>query len=483
MLPVPIVELRRRQVLVVVHLSSTASHTPERTTMSHTPARSTPQSKKAATAAFFGGMLEYYDFMLFASAAAIIFPHVFFNDEGSAILLSMATFGVAYVARPLGAIAIGWLGDKFGRKRALILTLLLMGASTFVIGLLPTYDQIGVLAPVLLVACRILQGFSAGGETAGASALSVEHAPEGRRGFFGSWTINGIGAGMVLASLVFIPFAALHDDVLYTWAWRIPFLASVVVFAVAYFVRRSLEEPEVFDDLKESGATSKLPLVDAFREGWDSIFRVGAAMLFAVLNTVTSVFGVAYAVSVGVDRTTMLWVAVTANVVGLAVRPLAAALSDRVGRRPVFIAGSIGSAALVFAYFGAITGGNIPLLFVINILMTGLFLSSADAVYPAFFSEMFSARVRYSGVAIGLQFGLLVSGFAPAIGSGLMGSDPTNWMPVAVMTALASTIAVIAAATARETFRVPLAELGSRRSRRTIEAETQKPVETESTVR
>jgi MFS family permease len=443
-----------------------------------TPTSSTTsgQSRKASMAAFFGGMLEYYDFMLFAAAAAIIFPQVFFGNEGSAVLMSMATFGVAYVARPLGAVVLGHLGDKIGRKNALITTLLLMGISTFAIGLLPTYEQIGMAAPVLLVALRVLQGFSAGGETAGASSLSVEHAPEGRRAFFGSWTINGIGAGMVLASLVFIPVSALPDEILFSWGWRIPFLASVAVFFVAYLVRRTLEEPEVFDEVKETGQTAKVPVVEAFRQSWDSIFRVGFAMLFAVLNTVTAVFGVAYAVSAGLDRTTMLWVSVSANLLGLAVRPFAAMLSDKIGRRPVFIVGSAGSAALVFLYFTTITQGNIPMLFLVNLAMTGLFLSSADAIYPAFFSEMFPAKVRYSGLAVGLQFGLLASGFAPAIGSALMGSDPTNWQPVAWMTVIASGLAVIAAFTARETYKVPLKDLGLKPGRRNESPEESVPV-------
>lgn len=428
----------------------------------------TAQSRKASMAAFFGGMLEYYDFMLFASAAAIVLPTVFFGDGQASVLMSMATFGVGYVARPLGAVVLGHLGDRFGRKNALIVTLLLMGLSTFAIGLLPTYEQIGMAAPLLLVLLRVLQGFSAGGETAGASSLSVEHAPEGRRAFFGSWTINGIGAGMVLASLVFIPISAMPDEILFSWGWRIPFLASIAVFVVAYLVRRTLEEPEVFDEVKETGSTAKLPLVAAFRENGEAIFRVAFAMLFAVLNSVTAVFGVAYAVSVGIDRTTMLWVSVTANLLGLAVRPFAAMLSDRSGRRPVFIAGAAGSAALVFVYFHAITAGNIPLLFVVNLFMTGLFLCSADAIYPAFFAEMFTAKVRYTGLAVGLQFGLLVSGFAPAIGSALMGGNPTNWPPVAWMTVIASALAIFAAITARETYRVPLKELGLKPGQRSV---------------
>ncbi len=424
------------------------------------PAKDLRQSRKASLAAFFGGMLEYYDFMLFASAAALIFPRVIFGSGQTATLMSLATFGVAYVARPLGAVLIGHIGDKIGRKNALIFTLMMMGASTLLIGCLPTFDQVGMLAPVLLVILRVVQGFSAGGETAGASSLSVEHAPENRRAFFGSWTINGIGAGIVLASLAFIPVTALPDEALFSWGWRIPFLASIFVFFVAFLIRRTLEEPEVFEEIKESAETAKVPLIEAFRLNWQGIVRVGLAMLFAVLNTVTAVFGLSFAVGVGVDRTTMLWVAASANVLGLLVRPFAGMLADKIGRKPVFIVGTLGSGLMIFFYFMTIEAGNMPLLFLVNLLMTGLLLSAADAVYPAFFAEMFSAKIRYTGMAVGLQFGLLASGFAPTIGSALLGGVPNNWGPVAWMTLICSVIATASALSAKETFSTPLRELG-----------------------
>jgi MFS family permease len=177
----------------------------------------TTKVKRAATSSFLGSMLEYYDFYIYASAAALIFPTVFFPDSGHAALLSLATFGVAYVARPLGAVVLGHFGDRVGRKKIMLLTLILMGAATFLIGCIPSADSIGVLAPILLVLMRIAQGISAAGEQSGASSLTLEHAPEGRRAFFCSWTLNGTQAGFILASLVFLPIAALPDDILYTW--------------------------------------------------------------------------------------------------------------------------------------------------------------------------------------------------------------------------------------------------------------------------
>jgi len=418
------------------------------------------QANRAALSAFLGGALEYYDFILFASAAAIIFPRVFFPDAESSNLLSFATFGVAYLARPIGAIVIGHLGDKFGRKNALLLTLLLMGLATFIIGCLPSYEQIGGLASLLLVAMRLLQGFSAGGEIAGASSLSIEHAPAGRRAFYGSWTIQGVGAGTLLASIVMLPVMKLPDELLFSWGWRIPFLASLVVLLLTYFVRRTVDEPEIFTEAKETGKTAKLPLLEAFKTSWANIIRVVLMTLHFIPDSVIAVFGAAYAISMGMDRTTVVVSTIVTNLVALAIRPIAGTLADRIGRKPVFFVGAIGSGASIFAYFAAIDSGSTLLFFLAQAMTVGLFVACCGAIYPAFYAEMFNARTRYSGMAISLQFGSVIAGFAPTLGTILAPGSPDGWMPIAALTAIALLIAALATLSARETFKTPLHALG-----------------------
>lgn len=420
------------------------------------------QAKRAAAAAYLGGTLEYYDYFIYASAAALVFGRIFFPDAGGAgTLASLATFGVAYVARPFGAVILGHFGDKLGRKNVLVFTLVLMGGSTFLIGCLPDFNAIGIWAPILLVFLRICQGLSAGGETAGASTLTIEQAPADKRGLYGSWALNGIVSGLILASLVFLPIAALPEKDLLSWGWRIPFWSSLLVLGLAYVIRRSLEEPEIFEEAKEHRKTAKLPLVTVIKDhGWD-VVRVAFASLFTVVNTVVTVFALSFATqNMGVPTAAMLWVTIITNVAALFTQPLTAMLSDRIGRKPVFITGCLGSAVSIFFYFQAISTGNFALILAAGLVTTSLFYSAANGLYPAFFSEMFDVKVRYTGVAVGLQLGLLIAGFSPAIATWLNGGDRTNWMPVAVFTAVVCMLAAIATATARETFRTPLQLLG-----------------------
>ncbi|WP_405774325.1 MFS transporter [Streptomyces sp. NBC_01538] len=424
------------------------------------------QPKKAATAAWIGSALEYYDFFIYGSAAALIFPKVFFDesDPATATLLSLGTFGVAYAARPVGALFLGHFGDRVGRKKIMVFTLILMGLSTFLIGCLPTRAQVGGLAPVLLVLCRVLQGISAAGEQASANSMTLEHAPPGRRGFFTSFTLSGTQGGQLLATLVFIPVAAMPEDQLLSWGWRVPFWLSIAVAVAGYVIRRKLAETPAFAQQAATEGVVKMPLLILLREHWADVLRVIGGAMVASVSTIFTVWALAYATSdsVGMSRSSMLWVAALANVVALAAIPLWATLSDRIGRRPLFLAGAAGSGVMMFAYLWAISTGSYPLILILGVITFGVVYSAANGTWPSFYGEMFSTRVRLSGMAIGTQIGFAVAGFAVTFAAEIAGPDGDDWFSVALFTAALCVPPVLAAITARETHRVPTERLGER---------------------
>ncbi|MGW4169943.1 MFS transporter [Streptomyces chartreusis] len=424
------------------------------------------QPRKAAMAAWIGSALEYYDFFIYGSAAALIFPEVFFDesDPATATLLSLATFGVAYAARPVGALFLGHFGDRVGRKKIMVFTLILMGISTFLIGCLPTRDQVGTLAPVLLVLCRVLQGISAAGEQASANSMTLEHAPPHRRGFFTSFTLSGTQGGQLLATLVFIPIAALPEEQLMSWGWRVPFWMSVAVAVVGYVIRRKLDETPAFEQQAATEGVVKLPLAVLLREHWADVLRVIGGALVASVSTIFTVWALSYATSdsVGMDKSSMLWVGALANLVALGAIPLWATLSDRIGRRPVFLVGAAGSAVTMFLYLWAISTGSYRLTLLLGIVAFGVVYSAANGVWPSFYGEMFSTRVRLSGMAIGTQIGFAVAGFAVTFAAQIAGPDGDDWSAVALFTAALCVPPVVAALSARETAKVPTEQLGER---------------------
>ncbi|MGM1058266.1 MFS transporter [Saccharothrix sp. Mg75] len=419
---------------------------------------------KAALAAWIGSALEYYDFFIYGTAAALVFGKVFFpaSEPAAGTLLALATFGVGYLARPVGALVLGHVGDRFGRRTVLVFTIVLMGVSTFLVGCLPDHATAGVLAPVLLVVLRLAQGFSAGGEQAGANSMTLEHAPAHRRGFFTSFTLSGTQAGQILATAIFLPVAALPEEQLLSWGWRVPFWLSAVVVVVGLWIRRSVDETPVFRREEVQGGTAKLPLAVLLRDHWADVLRVVFAAFVAVVSTIFGVWALSFAVNtVGMGRSGMLWVAVLANVVALAAIPLWAVLSDRVGRKPVFIAGTLGSGLLMFAYLWAISEGSFALVMAVGILMSGVVYSAANGVWPSFYGEMFSTRVRLSGMALGTQIGFAFAGFSPTIAAAAAGPGRGGWLPVAVFVLACCVVSAVAALTARETFRTPMDRLGT----------------------
>ncbi|EXG82305.1 MFS transporter [Cryptosporangium arvum] len=420
-------------------------------------------SRTAARAAWIGSALEYYDFFLYGTAAALVFGTVFFPDEDPAVgtLVSLATFGVGYAARPIGALVLGHVGDRYGRRRVLMMTVIAMGAATFLIGCLPTYDAIGVTAPLLLVLLRLLQGFFAGGEQASANSMTLEHAPDHRRAYYSSFTLGGTQAGQAIATAIFIPIATLPDSALNSWGWRVPFWLSAVVAIVAVVIRRSLEETPVFEREAAEGEVPRIPMAELFRNHWRAVLRVVFAAVIATPSTIFTVWALSYAVNtVGLERTPMLLVGVLANLLALVTIPAWGKLSDRIGRKPQFIGGSIGSAVMTFVYLWTITTENYVLIFLAGILFFGAVYTATSAVWPAFYGEMFTAQVRLSGTAFGTQIGFAIAGFVPSVITAVAGDGRGSWVGASLITALLCVVSIVAVASGRETYRMPTADLG-----------------------
>ena len=419
---------------------------------------------KAALASFLGSTLEYYDFFIYGTAAALVFPHLFFPSDDPAIglIAALATFGVAYVARPVGGLVMGHFGDRLGRKKILLLTLGIMGLASLGIGCLPTYEQVGMWAPILLVAGRLAQGFSAGAESAGASTLTLEHSPEGKRGFFTSFVMTGYASGMVLATLVFIPVTAMPQDAMMSWGWRIPFWLSIVVLAIAYWVRTHLDETPVFEEAQEHQKVAPMPAKEVLKFQAPDVLRVVGMSIMSVMQTIFTVFGLAYATSTaGFDRASILTVNAVAIGLSMFAMPLAAKLSDRIGRRPLLLTAAIGCSITIYLYFMALSSGNIVLVFLAAFLNMTVLYSGFNGIWPSFFAEQFAAPVRYTGMAMGNQLGLVLAGFAPMIAGMLLAPGVTGWLPVAVFGTVCMLIAGACVFYSRETAKTPIHELGA----------------------
>jgi MFS family permease len=426
------------------------------------------QTKKATASGWIGSALEYYDFFIYATAASLIFPQIFFpsGNPTVAIVASLATYGVGYVARPIGAFFLGHWGDTHGRKTVLLVCMFLMGFSTMAVGLLPTYQQVGLLAPALLVILRLIQGFAVAGEISGASSMILEHAPFGRRGFFASFSLQGVQAGQIFAAAVFLPLAHyMPADAFNSWGWRIPFLLSVVVIIAGYIIRREVEETPAFAKEGQHGAVPKAPIVQAFTQSWADMLRVVCMALMNVIPVVAAIFGAAYAVQpgygIGFPKDVYLWIPVLGNVLAVVVIPIVGNLTDRIGRRPPIIVGAIASGLLSFAYLYAISIANIPLAIVVSLLMWGVVYQGYNAVFPSFYPELFPTRTRVTSMAIAQNIGTTITALLPALFASVAPPGSAN-IPLTVG-AIAFAVTLIAAAaawSARETYRIHLSELG-----------------------
>jgi MFS family permease len=427
------------------------------------------QSKKAAASGWIGSALEYYDFFIYATAASLVFPQIFFPSENPtvAIVASLATYGVGYVARPIGAFFLGHWGDTHGRKTVLILCMFLMGISTMLVGLLPTYQQVGMLAPVLLVILRLIQGFAVAGEISGASSMILEHAPFGRRGFYASFTLQGVQAGQILAAAVFLPLAAyMPTEAFNSWGWRIPFLLSFFVIVAGYIIRREVDETPAFAKEDKEGKVPRAPIVQAVKHSWRDMLRVICMALMNVIPVVATIFGAAYAVQpaygIGFEKDVYLWIPVLGNMLAVFVIPFVGNLSDKVGRKPPIIVGALSSGLLAFGYLYAISIMNVPLAIFMSLLMWGVVYQGYNAIFPSFYPELFPTRTRVSAMAISQNIGTTITALLPALFAAVAPPGSANIpLTVGAIAFGITVIAALAAVTARETYRININDLGN----------------------
>lgn len=418
---------------------------------------------KVVFASLVGTAVEWYDFFLYGSAAALVFGTLFFpeSEPVTATLLAFGTYALGFVARPLGGVVFGHFGDRVGRKKMLVVALMLMGVATFAIGLLPTYATIGVAAPILLLVCRLAQGFAVGGEWGGAVLMAAEHGDEKNRGFWSSWPQAGVPLGNLMATGVLFLLAAVQSDADFeAWGWRIPFLLSAVLVLIGLYVRLQLEESPVYQEAKaeiaqKQQSDSHLPILEVIRTyPKEVLIAMGMRMAENISYYIFTVISITYVTTyLGADKGLILKMLLIAAAFQFFLIPALGAVSDRVGRRPLYLVGAVGVAAWSFVFFGLLenmTSGSVLLA-----VTVGLFFHSLMyAPQAAFFSELFGTSVRYTGASVGYQLASIFAGaLAPIIALELLGEDiaNANTFAVGVYVSIASVITVIAVLVAKET--------------------------------
>ena len=420
--------------------------------------------RKVALTALAGTSIEWYDFFLYGAAAALIFPTAFFGEvpATTALILSLLTFAAGFIARPIGGIIFGHFGDKIGRKKTLISALMLMGVSSTLIGLLPTYAMIGALAPILLTILRFAQGLAIGGQWGGAMLLVTESAPSNQRGYYGAFAQAGAPIGVILANLALIITSALVSDEFFnTWGWRIPFLASAVLILVSMYIQLNLEDTKAFKELavhrneqanNEKTAIQKSPIIEAVRKYPKRIMlAAGAFINIQVTFYILIAFLLAYGVqSAGMERDDMLTSVLIASAVMVPMQFLFSSYSDRNGRRGIFMLGAVLSGLWAFAIFPLVDTGS---FWLITLAVSGgmVFLAMMYGPQAAFFTELFSTEVRYSGATLGYQFGAIIGGaFAPTIAVKLWTEFDIFW--VSVYMAFSALLTLLSVMALTETF-------------------------------
>jgi MFS family permease len=422
------------------------------------------QFRRVLFSSFLGSMVEFYDFLLYGTAAALVFGQLFFSDLDPVVatIASFGTLAAGYLARPLGGILFGHFGDRIGRKSMLVMTMSLMGIASTLIGVLPTYAAIGWPAPVLLVLLRLVQGLAVGGEWGGAALMALEHADERRRGFAGSFANMGAPAGAVLSTVVLALVTLLPEQSFLSWGWRIPFLLSAALVALGLYVRLKVTETPLFQQAVDTAAPRRrFPLVEVLRtRPLSVVIGAGAGFGAFALQALLATFALAVGVEGGLDRSTVLWLFAAGSAVQILTIPAYAALSDRVGRRPVMVAGGLAGAVLAYPVLSLIGSGS-ALQALLGFLI-GMPVVQAAMYGPlaAFTSEMFATGSRYTGASLGYQMSTtLGGGFAPLIAAALVAGTGNGVLSVAIFAGAACLVSAVVVAMARETSRRDLAAM------------------------
>ncbi|MFD1609338.1 MFS transporter [Oceanobacillus luteolus] len=408
--------------------------------------------RRVLVASLVGSTIEWFDYFLYGTVAALVFNQLFFVTEDPAFgtLYAFAAFALAFLIRPFGGIIFSHIGDRIGRKRTLVLTLSLMGLATFLMGVLPTYQAIGIWAPVLLILLRLIQGLGLGGEWGGALLLAVEYAPKEKRGLFGSIPQMGVTLGMLMGTLALSVMTLLPDDAFLSWGWRVPFILSALLVVFGLWIRKGIDETPSFKKIKEKGEVPKLPIADTFRYHWrEVLIAIGAKVVETAPFYIFGTFIVSYATqNLNFSERNALLVVTIATIVTTIMMPIMGAFSDKIGRKPLYVTGTIFMAVYAFPYFWLLHQGSVALLFIATVIGLGVIWAPITAVLGTMFSEIFSAKVRYTGISLGYQIGAaLAGGTAPLVATALLIRFNNSYVPVAlyiIFTAIISLIAVIA---------------------------------------
>ncbi|MFC4466955.1 MFS transporter [Streptomyces xiangluensis] len=422
------------------------------------------QLRRVALSGLLGTAVEFYDFLVYGTVAALVFGELFFPGADPAVgtIAAFGTFAAGYVARPLGGIVFGHFGDRLGRKSMLLLTMGLMGGASFLIGVLPTYETVGVWAPVMLITLRVVQGLAIGGEWGGATLMVVEHAGERRRGLWSSFTQMGAPLGSLLSSAVVTLVVTLPRDEFAAWGWRVPFLLSVVLLGVGLFVRLKVVESPLFAEVKKERKESRLPVVDVLRRPRPLLLACCVGIGAFTAQSLLTSYMIAYATGIGYARPQVLTALTVSACVALVVLPCASALSDRIGRRPVVLAGAIASAALAYPVVALVDSKSPGLLILAIALGHGVAQSTMYGPLGALLTEMFGTRVRYTGASLGYQLATLVgAGFSPMIAGSLVAADGGGSTSIALLLCGGATITALTVWFLRETHRDSLAGAGA----------------------